>query len=264
MPKAIGIYRETKLAGKPGLDQRILDLTAEELKKRGFETSVKKPEDFRKEDEVELIFTMARGEAINNLLMEKERKGVFVINRPEAIRFSFNRKEVYKKLINLDADVPRTEFFGINDISFSNIDRKVILKPANRHEFFFVVEKEEEFNKAIEEYKKAGIAEIIVQDFVNGERTKYYAIGDEVLLPQTAEFFTKEIIDRIKGQALLSGTATGLKIFGGDFMVLENKAFCVDTNDWPSFSVNENLTQEVASVKIADLIEKEYNNFKNK
>jgi len=264
MPKAIGIYRETKLAGKPELDQRILDLTAQELKKKGFEVSVKKPEDFRKEDEAELIFTMARGEAINNLLMEKEREGVFVINRPEAIRFSFNRKEVYKKFINLDADLPRTDFFGINDISFSDIGRKVMLKPANRHEFFFVVEKEEEFNKVIEEYKKNGFEEMIVQDFVNGEHTKYYAIGDEILLPKTVDVFTKEVADRIKNQALLSGKATGLKIFGGDFMVLGNKAFCVDTNDWPSFSVNENLTQEIASVKIADLIEKEYNNSKNK
>jgi len=264
MPKAIGIYRETNLGVKVGLDKRILDLTAEELRKKGFEIELIAPERFNEDMQADLVLTMARGEDINKLLVKKEKENVIIINRPEAIRFSFNRKEVYKKMMSLGADIPRTDFVEINNISFSNINRKVIFKPTNRHEFFFIIEKEEDFNKAIEEYKKAGITEIIIQDFIEGMTTKYYAINNEILLPQAADNFSKEILERIKYQAILSGVASGLKIFGGDFMVTQNKAFCVDTNDWPSFSVNENLTQEVASIKIANFIEREYNNYKKK
>lgn len=74
MAKAIGIYREIKLAGKPGPDQRILDLTAEELKKRGFEVLTKKSEDFSEKESVDLVFTMARGKKINELLEKKRKK----------------------------------------------------------------------------------------------------------------------------------------------------------------------------------------------
>ena len=48
-----------------------------------------------------------------------------------------------------------------------------------------------------------------------------------------------------------------------DFIISEDKAYCVDTNDWPSFSVNQDLTQEMASAQIADFIEKDYNRFVN-
>lgn len=264
MTKAIGIYRQFNPFGKNELDKKIIDLTAGELRKKGFEVETVTPENFDKNVKTDIIFTMAR-KGINGALIEKEKEGVYIVNSPKAIVFSFNRKEVYKKLMEMGANIPRTEYIPLANLSFSSLGRKVMLKPANRHELWFVVEKEEDFNKAIEEYKKAGVEEIIVQDFVEGRTAKYYVTGDEILLlKEIVDSFPKEVINNIKEQIYLSGLATGLKVFGGDFVISGDKAYCVDTNDWPSFSVNQDLTQEVASVKIANFIERDYKQFTNR
>lgn len=264
MKKAIGIYREFNPLGKNELDRRIMDLTGEELRKKGFEVQMTSPEEFDAGSKPDIIFTAAR-KSINNILMEKEKEGVYIVNSPKAIVFSFNRKEVYKKLMEVGANIPKTEFVQLNNLSFANLGRKVILKPSNRHELWFVVEKEEDFNKALEEYKKAGIEEIIVQDFIEGRTAKYYvAGGDVLLLKEIVDSYPADVINQIKEQVRLSGSAIGLKVYGGDFIISGDKAYCVDTNDWPSFSVNQDLTQEMASVQIADFIEKDYNAFINK
>jgi glutathione synthase/RimK-type ligase-like ATP-grasp enzyme len=261
MPKAIGIYRETKLAGKPGPDQRILDLTAEELRKRGFDVLTKKPEEFSGKEKVDLIFTMARGEKINELLMKKEKEGIFVINSPKAIRFSLTqRAKVYQKMKKARANIPETKVMKIDKIKFSDLKEKSILKPATRHEFWFIVESATEFKKAIKEYKKEKITEIIVQKFIEGKHIKYYAIGEEVILPKDID---KEIslktMKEIKKQALIARKVTGLQIFGGDFMIKDDIPYFVDANDWPSMASIEGFTQQKAAKKIADLIERKYN-----
>ncbi|MFA5086333.1 MAG: hypothetical protein WC468_01905 [Candidatus Paceibacterota bacterium] len=264
MTKAIGIYREFNPLGKNELDRRIMDLTGEELRKKGFEVEMTAPEDFDRNAEADIIFTAARKD-INKVLMEKEKEGVYIVNSPKAIVFSFNRKEVYKKLMEVGANIPKTEFVKLTDLSFGKLGRKVLLKPANRHELWFVVEKEEDFNKAVGEYKKAGVEEIVVQDFVEGKTAKYYVAGGEVLLlKEIVDSYPAEVIEQIKEQVKLSGKAIGLKVYGGDFIISGDKAYCVDTNDWPSFSVNQDLTQEMASVQIADFIERDYNSFVGK
>ena len=258
MKKAIGIYREIKLAGKPGSDQKILDLVAEELRKKDFEVETFFPDQFDNNVEVDLIFTMARGENINTTLMSRN---ILILNSPQSIRFSFNRKGTYEKMIEMGANIPETSFYNINDLNFSLVRKKSIFKPANRHEFWFVVENEEDFNKAIEEYKKEGIEEIIVQDFIEGEHVKYYVVDEEVILPIGIENnFSENIIKQIKEQAILTGNTTGLKIFGGDFIVTQDNAYCVDANDWPSFGSIEGTTQEESAIKIANFIIKEYAN----
>ena len=260
MPKAIGIYREIKLVGKPGPDQKILDLTAKELRNRSFEVLTKKPENFKKEEKADLIFTMARGKEINKLLIEKEREGVFVINSPKSILFSFNRKLTYQKMKEFGANVPKTKAIKVENIKFSDIKKKSILKPSNRHEFCFVIENKEDFKKAIKEYKKQKIKEILIQEFIEGKHIKYYAIGEEVIFPpKTENEFSKNTIEEIKKQVILTSKVTGLKIFGGDFMIKDEIPYCVDANDWPSMGSIEGFTQEEVAKKIADLIEKEYN-----
>jgi len=160
----------------------------------------------------------------------------------------------------LGANVPETKLMKIKDIKFSDLKGKSILKPSNRHEFWFIVENEDDFKKAIEEYKKQNIEEILIQEFIDGKHIKYYAIGQEVILPKNTENeISSKAMEEIKKQAILTSKATGLLIFGGDFMVKEDISYCVDANDWPSMGSLEGFSQEEAAVKIANLIKKEYN-----
>jgi predicted ATP-grasp superfamily ATP-dependent carboligase len=258
MKKAIGIYRESVLAGKPSSDKKILDLTAEELQKKGFEVKCISAEEFNIYDEADIIFSMARGEEINSLLMQKKEKdNTFIVNDPVAIRFSFNRKGTCEKLAELQANTPLTRFVKINDLSFDLIAKKSIVKPANRHEFWFVIEKAEDLAKAKEEYLKEGIDEVIIQDFIEGEHVKYYCIDEIVILPNDMNF-SEEMKKQMTGQVLLSGKATGLKIFGGDFIITPNMAYCLDVNDWPSFGSVSGITQEESAVMIANYIDAAY------
>jgi glutathione synthase/RimK-type ligase-like ATP-grasp enzyme len=259
MKKVIGIYRESVLAGKPSSDQRIMDLTLQELQNRGFEVKSVKVEDFDTREDVQMILTMARGEEINKILSSKKEEGVLILNDPLAIRFSFNRKGTCERLIELNANVPSTKYVMLADLSMADITKKSILKPANRHEFWFVVENEEELGIAKDAYSKEGISEVIVQDFVVGDSVKYYCIDEEVLLPaDIGVTYPNELIDQIRSQAVLSGRAIGLKIFGGDFIVSTETAYCLDTNDWPSFGSVNGITQEESASKIADFAENEY------
>ncbi len=259
MTKAIGIYREFKLAGKPARDRKILNLTAQELRKKGFEVLLKEPKDFSEQEKPDLVFTMARGGEINGILIEKERQGVFVINSPEAIRFSLNRKLIYQKMMEAGANLPRTKAVKVENINFSDLEGKSVLKPSDRHEFWFIVDNEDALEKAIQGYKNQTTKEIIVQKFIKGRHIKYYVIGKEVILPKNTEReIPSEVIQKIKKQALLVGQITGLKIFGGDFIVKRGVPFCVDVNDWPSMASIEGFDQEEAAFKTANLIEREY------
>jgi len=272
-PKAIGIYRETKLAGKPGADQMIIDFTAKELERKGFDVSTMFPSQFIKERagdrDCDLIFTMARDAGINDYLsLIKDNKPVFVINSPASIRVSFNRFLTYSKVAEYGVRIPEAKVYSIDELNFSDIEGKAILKPANRHEYWFVIEKKFHFDAALETYRCLGIDEIMVQKFIKGEDLKFYAIGDKVIISKTSkEKFPEETIKEIEDSVLSIEKATGLKILGGDFVIDlkdNNKVYCVDINDWPSFGTIGEFSQEEAGSEIANLIISELEKFKDK
>lgn len=271
--KAIGIYREAKLGLKVEGDRLILDFTAKELEKKGFDILKIFPSQFIKEKagdrDSDLIFTMARDASINDYLsLIKDNKPVFVINSPAAIRVSFNRFLTQEKISEYGVRVPESRVYGIDDLTFSDIEGKVILKPANRHEYWFIIEKQFHFNAAMETYRKQGIDEVMVQRFVKGEDLKFYAIGDRVIISKTAkDIFPEKTIKEIENNVLAIEKATGLKILGGDFVVDpkdNHKVYCVDINDWPTFSVIGEYSQEEAAVEIANLIISEFENYRKK
>lgn len=272
-PKAIGIYRESKLAGKPGSDQLILDFTSKELERMGFDMTMMFPSQFIKEKagdrDSDLIFTMARDASINDYLsLIKDNKNIFMINSPASIRVSFNRFLTYEKVAEYGVKIPEAKVYDINEISYADLEGKVIMKPANRHEYWFVVEKQFHFNAAVETYKDNGIEEVMIQKYIKGEDIKFYAIGNMVIIPKVArENFPKETIAEIEKNVLDIEKASGLKILGGDFVIdpKDNyKAYCVDINDWPSFGTIGELSQEEAGREIANLIVNEFEKFKNK
>lgn len=273
MPKAIGIYRETKLAGKPGADQLILNFTAKELERKGFEMSLMFPSNYIKEKagdrETDLIFSMARNANINDYLsLVREKKNTFMINSPAAIRVSFNRYLTYEKIEEMGVRVPQTSVYNIDELQYSDFEGKVILKPADRHEFWFVVEKEFHFEAAMKSYNEAGIDRICVQKFMKGEHLKFYAVGDKVIFPKDSkDKFSTDILEKLEKDILICSEASGLKIFGGDFIIDtkdNNKAYCVDVNDWPSFGTIGDLSQEEAGIEIANYIDEEYKKFQEK
>jgi len=272
MPKAIGIYREIEMASKPAADKIILDLTAKELKKKGFKVSTIFPSQFIKDKvgdtrDFDLIFTMAREVFINDYLsLIREYKNVFMINSPAAIRVSFNRFLTYEKVAKAGVRTPKFKVYNINDIRFTDIKGRVFLRPLTGHEVWFMIDKEFHFKEVIKIYKDMGIKELMVQEFIKGEDLKFYAIGEKVIIPEAyRKIFPEKTVKEIEKNVLAIEKTSGLKILGGDFVIdpKDNyKVYCVDINDWPSFGAMKNFSQKKAGVEIADLIISEFKKFK--
>ena len=310
MVKILGIHREMNIARKPGSDQRILNLTAEELKKMGYEVEVKTLKELRKEDTADIILNMARSQEINDILFEKElqannltvfimsekeqlcevgpkradiilnmarghevnrvlfeseSQGVFFINSPKSTIFVSNKKELHQKLSEAGVGTPETKAYKVAEIKLEDIKEKSILKAANRHSLYYVVEvgEADSFDSAMEKYREKGIEEIIVQKFVEGRFVKYYAVGDMVFLPDGAENdLSHEVVKEIKRQIGLIEKVTGLSVLGGDLIVSGNEVFIVDVNDFPSFSGAEGVHQEDVAPYIAKFVQDSYLNFK--
>jgi len=243
--KAIGVFRERTLAGKPESDERILKLVGMELAGKGFEVELKSAEDVEGSEETDLVFTMARSEETREKIQEIERRGAIVVNSPKSVGDSLNRELSYKRLAEAGADIPKTNVKPIGRISFKDLQGRNILKRADRHEEWFVISDEKELEAAVKFYKNRDAKRIAIQEFVHGEHVKYYVIGRKVILPEGTERFVKEM----KRHALIAGKATGLEIYGGDFILAE-KPFLVDVNDWPSFGSVKGYTQEEAAKEI--------------
>lgn len=249
---AIGIYREVTLAGKPEADVAILNATAGALKQLGYEVTTINPYEFNLRCSPDIIFSMARGRNICARLAKLEANGTLVINSPEAIQATLNRRKCYEIIQKAGAIIPPTKIVKIKDLK--KLNEKSILKRPERHEFTTVISNDKELRDAKKSYKKQGLEEIVVQKFIDGAHIKYYGVGDKIFLPDEIKSYDKFTIKKIKAQATMAARALRLKVYGGDIIFDGEIPYLVDINDWPSFSA----IKEIAAKEIAKLIDEEY------
>jgi hypothetical protein len=252
--RVIGLHREVKKAGNPKADRAILRATGKELRAMGASVSFFHPEKLKSDRKVDIIFGMARTERVHKILRAYEARGVKVINSPQAISESLNRKVTYEKMRRAGIPIPETKVVSISSIKPEGMKGKFIFKRPDRHEFTRVVSSPKEVKDALAFYKKQCLKEVVIQKFVEGKHVKFYGIGQEIFLPAEIEGGNKAMVGKIKNYAMRSGQVSGLKVFGGDMIVSGKKAFVVDLNDWPSFS----YIKEQAAKGIAELIRKEH------
>ena len=117
-----------------------------------------------------------------------------------------------------------------------------------------LVYSEEEKNNIINEFANRKISEAILQEHIEGDLIKFYALRD-------IDFFywlringkqpVKFDIDELKRLAHWCAEILGLFVFGGDAIISEHgNITIIDINDWPSFAPIRNE----ASKQIAKLI----------
>ncbi|MFA5013699.1 MAG: hypothetical protein WC520_04040, partial [Candidatus Paceibacterota bacterium] len=117
MVKVIGIYREQNIARKPGSDNRILDLTADELRKRGFQVELKTLREIKSGETVDIILNMARSEAINDILFEKATQEMYVLASVKAMaNSSVSESKGYVKLDDVDVILDMARGADVNSV----------------------------------------------------------------------------------------------------------------------------------------------------
>ncbi|MCD4740534.1 hypothetical protein K8R43_05085 [archaeon] len=246
--KAIGIHREQDFAGNPEGDERILTLVGEELEREKVQVELKHPVEVTGKEKADLVFTMARSESTRQKISEIEKNGAIVVNNPKAIGESLNRELSYQRLKQAGARIPETYTKNISELTFEELNGHKFLKRADRHEQWFDVSTKPEFKAAMAFYKNHEAERVVVQKFIPGEHIKFYVIGNRAIFPEG----TKNLTELAK-QSIYGGKACGLEIYGGDFIVNE-QAYLVDLNDWPSFGSVQGYTQEEAAKTIAEYL----------
>ncbi|MCD6414964.1 MAG: hypothetical protein J7L23_05055 [Candidatus Diapherotrites archaeon] len=246
--KAVGIYRESFLAGSPDKDAMILRLTAEELRKGGISVELRQYTNLNPSGRYNLVFSMARSEKARQKLQAFESKGVTVVNSPEAVGLSLNRELAYKELLEAGVSIPKSEVRSLNELEL--FKKPLVLKRVDRHEQWFIVKGQEDLDAALEFYRSEKVKKVIAQEFIDGSHLKFYAIDGKFFIQPCP----RAIVALTRVQAVTAGKAIGLEIYGGDFIVSGKQAYLVDLNDWPSFGGINGYTQGEAAREIASYL----------
>ena len=268
MRRVWGVYRE--LAHSPGRetdDAEILRATAAELSARGFDVTLKSPDELPAASDPGvpgLLFVMCERPESVETLAAWERRGARIVNRPSGIRNTDRERTIalfeagrmpFPRSVLVDAsrsasfpgpcwvkrgDVHATE---AGDVAYAADPGTLALH--------------------LERLDARGISRAVVQDHVPGDLIKFYAVAsleagsDE---PSWFQWFyhrdqtlANHAFDERSLAAATSraASALGLEVYGGDAIVSKGGGISIiDLNAWPSFA----LFRSVAATKIAALL----------
>ncbi len=243
-------------------DLLILLKTAEELKSMGAEIKILNEEAILNNHiEADFIFSMAQGSAAQEKLLQIENEGIRIINSPKGV-INCYRINMVKKLQENNIPFPKSIIVKTNEFCETGLkdfgSKKIWLKRGDVHavhrEDVTLVYSEAEKNNVINEFANRKINEAVLQEHIDGDLIKFYALRD-------SDFFywylingaqsTKFNLNELKELAFLSAEILGLYVFGGDAIISnDGKITIIDINDWPSFAP----VRDKASKNIAKLI----------
>lgn len=252
-------------------DAAIYNKVVEELRKLGCKVDSYTEKEFVKCNvEGEIIFDMARDAATIQRLKDLEDKGALVINSAYGID-NCVRKPMTELLISHNVPHP-TSIIVKTDEEYQGEFFPCWLKRGNSHamvkEDVSYAANREEACAILEDFRKRGIPEAVVNEHLQGDLIKFYGV-------QGTDFFywfypgpcshSKFGLEKINGEAKgipfkvsdlkkysdMAAEVLNVPIYGGDCVVLPNgDVKIIDFNDWPSFARCRNE----AGVKIAECI----------
>ena len=251
-----GVYRE--LAHSPGRetdDAEILRATAEEVRSRGYDVSLKAPDELPEtpaDGEIPpFLFVMCEQIPIVERLAAWERAGARIVNRPSGIRNTdrertialFSRHGVpFPESALVETARARAAFPGPCWIKRGDVH-------AIHAEDVVFAGDEDALADGLARLSSRGIARAVVQRHVAGDLVKFYGIAGHAE-GESASWFQwfyhrDQNLSRypFDQSALASATsraadALGLEVYGGDAIVAKSGAISViDLNAWPSFAL---------------------------
>jgi hypothetical protein len=251
-----GVYRE--LAHSPGRetdDAEILRATAEELRARGYDVSLKAPDELPVSPSAgeipPFLFVMCEQVSIVERLAEWERAGARIVNRPSGIR-NTDRERTIALFTRHGVPLPdsslvetassRAAFPGPCWIKRGDVH-------ATHEEDVVFAGDEDALLEGLARLSARGIPRAVVQRHLAGDLVKFYGVAgqSEGESPSWFQWFyhRDQNLSRFAfdQNALALATtraaaALGLEVYGGDAIVARSGAISViDLNAWPSFAL---------------------------
>jgi len=272
MLQIAGVRREQLYSpNHVGNDAMIFMKTVEHLTELGADVKIYEEQDLGKiEIKEPFIFSMAQGVEGTAILLQMEKQGKFIINSPQGSINSY-RSNMVKILTEKGIPFPKSLIVSIDEkdkIKFEDFNaRKIWIKRGDVHavhrEDVTLVYSEDERKNIFREFEKRGITEVVLQEHLDGDVIKFYAIVGSPLFHWyylNGVNHTPFDKDKLVELAQNSAMALGLDVYGGDAVVAEDGSISIiDINDWPSFAP----VRDEASEQIAKLIFQKVKNLKH-
>jgi glutathione synthase/RimK-type ligase-like ATP-grasp enzyme len=264
----LGIYREKMFSpGRVGDDAEILETTVEELASRGHSVRTLSAETLDGQRlEADCVLSMAKSKGTLARLEEWQERGARVINGIPSVRNCL-RSRLFRLLPEAGLPVPEGTILPVDqalDVCSFRGSTRYWLKRGDVHSVnpgdVVKVSTYEETVHALDHFRRSGIEQVLVQEHVDGESIKFYAIAASRFFRAFCFSRNREDVTdrmgRLRSLADRAGDAAGLEIFGGDAIVTpDGQVFLIDLNDWPSFaSCRDSAAQHIAAY-VADSLE---------
>ena len=250
--KRAGIYSPNHI----GNDAAILNLTAEQLRKRGCEVKIYSEEQLiAGEVSEDIIINMSRDPRSLALLQKKEDDGALVINSAYGVE-NCTRERMTRILLGSNIPHPESLIVNTDEVLTAKMKQtdmtKAWVKRADSQtmhkEDVTYVRHPEEAQEMLQEYFLRGIKRAVVNRHIEGELLKFYGIMGTPYFQCFFHFGSRDLKghdedkpkfdhDALKRDCESAADALGIKIYGGDAIIdAEGNYTIIDFNDWPSFA----------------------------
>lgn len=245
-----------------GNDASILNLTADQLRKRGCEVRIYSEEQLVagavSED---IIINMCRHHRSFPILQQKEDEGALVINSGYGVE-NCTRERLTRILIG--SNIPTAESIMVNtdERVIDTMNRLGMTNAWVKRGDFHTMHKEdvtyvrhpEEAQEVVQEYFLRGIKRAVINRHLVGDLIKFYGVQGT---PFFFWFYPFDLGHSKYGHEAINGKSQGLefdkeklraicqnasevldvKVYGGDCIISpEGDIRIIDFNDWPSFA----------------------------
>ena len=258
-----GIRRKTEFSPNHVVnDLLIINQTADELRALGAGVSmhdegVITPDTLKEK----LIFSMAQGPLGSMTLLKIEQRGAFIVNSPRSVMNCY-RINMVKLLPEAGIPFPKSVVVStdsdVNGRDAGFTGSKLWIKRGDVHavhkEDVTLANTDEEELTLLKEFQQRDIKEAILQEHLDGDTVKFYAVRDSNLFHWyylNGVYHTRFEDRRLHELAAASAEVLNLYVYGGDAIIgKDGGVTIIDINDWPSFAP----VRAEASRHIAQLI----------
>lgn len=262
-PRIAGVKRNTKYSPNHiGNDGMIFNLTAENLRRMGYEVSeYTEAELILMGEQEKYLFNMAREKSTLNYLKQIENNGAVVINSGFGVE-NCSRAAMTQLLLENGIPHPASIIVDVTEDPTDKLEQMDAdafwIKRGDSH----TIHREDvayarnivEAKSILQEFAFRDIPNAVINEHLVGDLVKFYGVADtdffywfypfdlsltkfglEVVNGSAKEFpFNVEALKKACDRA---GEVLNVKIYGGDCVVDSNGDFkIIDFNDWPSFA----------------------------
>ncbi|MFI5252353.1 MAG: hypothetical protein ACHQQQ_07990 [Bacteroidota bacterium] len=257
-----GIRRKTEFSPNHVVnDLLIINQTADELRALGAVVTMY-DEGIISSDSIKekLVFSMVQGPIGSRTLQKIEKRGVFIINSAQAVINCYRHNMVkllpeagilFPKSVTVPTDLDtnwRSAGFKSSKIWIKRGDVHAVHK-----EDVAITTTDDEVRNLLREFHQRDIREAILQEHLEGDTVKFYALRDNDLFHWyylNGVYHTPFNEKKLHEIANASAEALELFVYGGDAIIGKDGSITIiDINDWPSFApIRENASREIAKL----------------